>query len=86
LVRELALKSRTLFPYTCEDWPGENFAIVKVIEDAFASGRIVLVVAGTRAQDTRTATSLLSQGKLADRTESSVKIVGEVATYQVTPF
>jgi hypothetical protein len=51
-------------------------AYVKVVEDAFATGRVALVVAGTNAADTRLATSLLSQGRLADRTEDGVRVSG----------
>ena len=61
-------------------------AYVKVVEDAFATGRVALVVAGTNAADTRLATSLLSQGKLADRTESGVKVSGTVTAPVVTPM
>jgi hypothetical protein len=61
-------------------------AYVKVVEDAFATGRVALVVAGTNAADTRLATSLLSQGRLADRTESGVKVSGTVTAPVVTPM
>jgi hypothetical protein len=61
-------------------------AYVKVIDDAFATGRIALVVAGTNAADTRLATSLLSQGKLADQTASGVKVSGTVTAPVVTPM
>jgi hypothetical protein len=61
-------------------------AYVKVVEDAFATGRVALIVAGTNAADTRLATSLLSQGKLADRTESGVKVSGTVTAPVVTPM
>jgi hypothetical protein len=61
-------------------------AYVKVVEDAFATGRVALVVAGTNAADTRLATSLLSQGRLADRTEDGVRVSGTVTTPVVTPM
>jgi hypothetical protein len=61
-------------------------AYVKVVEDAFATGKIALVVAGTNAADTRLATSLLSQGKLADQTASGVKVSGTVTAPVVTPM
>jgi len=61
-------------------------AYVKVIDDAFATGKIALVVAGTNAADTRLATSLLSQGKLADQTASGVKVSGTVTAPVVTPM
>jgi hypothetical protein len=61
-------------------------AYVKVIEDAFATGRVALVVAGTNAADTRLATSLLSQGKLEDQTASGVKVSGTVTAPVITPM
>jgi hypothetical protein len=61
-------------------------AYVKVVEDAFATGRVALVVAGTNAADTRLATSLLSQGRLADRTEDGVRVSGTVTAPVVTPM
>jgi hypothetical protein len=61
-------------------------AYVKVVEDAFATGKIALVVAGTNAADTRLATSLLSQGKLEDQTASGVKVSGTVTAPVVTPM
>ncbi|MGC8993707.1 MAG: hypothetical protein ACP5JK_03010, partial [Candidatus Aenigmatarchaeota archaeon] len=61
-------------------------AYVKVIEDAFATGKVALVVAGTNAADTRLATSLLSQGKLADQTASGVKVSGTVTAPTITPM
>jgi len=61
-------------------------AYVKVVEDAFETGKIALVVAGTNAADTRLATSLLSQGKLEDQTASGVKVSGTVTAPVVTPM
>jgi hypothetical protein len=61
-------------------------AYVKAIDDAFATGRVALVVAGTNAADTRLATSLLSQGKLEDQTASGVKVSGTVTAPVVTPM
>jgi hypothetical protein len=67
-------------------WWTPGAAYVKVIDDAFATGKIALVVAGTNAADTRMATSLLSQGKLADQTASGVKISRTVTAPVVTPM
>ncbi|MCC5994598.1 MAG: S-layer protein [Candidatus Aenigmarchaeota archaeon] len=61
-------------------------AYVKVVEDAFTTGKVALVVAGTNAADTRLATSLLSQGKLEDQTASGVKVSGTVTAPVVTPM
>jgi len=47
------------FSYSCTSWPGRNFGLLQVVDDAFASGKTALVVAGTRAGDTR-----LVSGKL----------------------
>ncbi|MEM5875174.1 MAG: S-layer protein [Candidatus Aenigmatarchaeota archaeon] len=77
--------SFTCFPTLGEAWtPGA--AYVQVIEDAFATGRVALVVAGTNAEDTRLATSLLSQGKLEGQTASKVKVTGTVAAPVITPM
>lgn len=47
------------FPYSCSSWPGRNFGLLQVVDDAFASGKVALVVAGTRSADTRVVTSKL---------------------------
>ncbi|MBI4895460.1 MAG: S-layer protein [Candidatus Aenigmarchaeota archaeon] len=47
------------FPYSCKSWPARNFGLLQVVDDAFASGKVALVVAGTRAEDTRWVTSKL---------------------------
>jgi len=49
------------FPYTCASWPGRNFARIQVVDNAFATGHQALVVAGTRAADTRVAGNVLQQ-------------------------
>jgi len=58
LVAELgnAGKHMTLEEYRAE---GEGFAIIDYIEDAFATGKAALVVAGHSAEDTRTAANIL---------------------------
>ena len=91
LVQALVDAGKLDAKFTCaggelgEAWtPGT--AYVKVIEDAFATGRIALVVAGTDAADTRRATSLLSQGGLTDRTETGVTITGTVTAPVITPL
>lgn len=50
------------FPYACDTWPGENFGIVHVVEDAFEAGKAALVIAGTRAADTDMAGRVVQQG------------------------
>ncbi len=74
LVADLATEGK--FPYACDSWPGENFALVKVIEDAFATGKVAVVVAGTRAQDTDLAALAIQSDKLEGNTATEVKITG----------
>jgi len=91
LVQQLVDAGKLDASFTCAGGtPGEAWtpgaAYVKVIEDAFATGRIALVVAGTDAADTRLATSLLSQGKLEDQTAAGVKVSGTVTAPVITPM
>ncbi len=87
LVANLATAGK--FDYTCANWPGSNFAIIKVVDDGFATGKVALVVAGTRADDTRLGTSVLQQynqpavsGKL---TGTTITVTGTaVATATIT--
>ncbi len=72
------------FDYTCSNWPGENFALIRLVDDAFTTGKTALVIAGTRAADTRSATTALQQydvspysGKL---TGTKVKVVDTTVT------
>jgi hypothetical protein len=60
LVADLATAGK--FAYTCANWPGRNFGLLKVIDDAFATGKTALVVAGTTATDTRNAAQKLQSG------------------------
>lgn len=80
LVNELADQGD--FDYTCDSWPGRDFGIIKVIDDAFADGYEAVVVAGTRAEDTRTACSALQlyDTKLSDVSASSVEVTGSVGS------
>lgn len=66
----------------------ENAAIIKVIDDKFATGKVVVVVAGWSASDTRLASSVLQAyaEKLKDITADSVKVSGTtLATATITP-
>lgn len=81
LVASLAKDGK--FDYKCEGgagtqpiWPGENFALVKVVQDAFKVGKVAVVVAGTRAQDTDLAALAIQSGKLAGNNATSVKLTG----------
>jgi hypothetical protein len=82
LVADLAAAAK--FPYTCETWPAENFGVIQVIEDAFATGKVAVVIAGTRAEDTDLAARLVQTTQLADRTEAAVKVTGTVETPTIT--
>ena len=82
LVATLATAGK--FDYSCANWPGENFALIKLVDDAFITGKTALVIAGTRAADSRDATTALQQfdvapyaGKL---TGTKVKVVGTAIT------
>jgi hypothetical protein len=86
LVAQLATAGK--FDYTCAaNWPASNFAVIKVVDDAFATGKVALVVAGTTAADTRLGTDTLQQystlsGKLVG---SAVTVTGTtVATATIT--
>ncbi len=66
----------------------EGTAIIRIVDDAFTTGKIAVIVAGFEADDTRLATSVLQQAatKLAGVTASSVVVSGtEVATATITP-
>jgi len=73
--------------YTCHGsaWtPGTAYVIA--IDNAFATGKIALLVAGTSAADTKLATDVLSQGKIpATYTGSSAKITGTITSPTITP-
>ncbi|MBU3958160.1 MAG: S-layer protein, partial [Nanoarchaeota archaeon] len=74
LVANLAASGK--FPYTCDTWPAENAAWVSVIQDAFQTGKVAVVVAGTRAQDTDLAALAIQSGMLSGKNATSVKLTG----------
>lgn len=79
LVASLATASGSasaMYPYTCASWPGRNFGSIRVIDDAFATGHQVVVVAGTRAAETRLAANVLQQYDtlLAGQTSQNVEV------------
>ena len=78
LVAELADAGK--FDYTCDSWPGRDFGLIQAVDDGFATGKVALVVAGTRAADTRVAASALQMydTKLAGQTAASVEVTGTV--------
>ncbi len=63
------------FPYSCKSWPARNFGLLQVVDDAFASGKVALVVGGTRAADTRMATSKLQMYDTASLSGTSKEVV-----------
>ncbi len=76
LVSDLAADGK--FAYTCDTWPGEDFGWIEVIPGAFAEGKTVLIIAGTRPADTDLACRVVQDGtKLEGKTASSAKVTGE---------
>ncbi len=71
LVAELADAGKTL---TLDQWRTDyvDKAIVQVVEDAFATGRVALIVAGYEAQNTRDAAAKLLAGEVDDRTAAVI--------------
>jgi len=84
LVAELA--DAGTFSYTCDTWPGRDFGLIQAVDDGFATDKVALVVAGTQADDTRTATSALQlyDTKLSGLTGGSVEVTGSVGSPSVT--
>ena len=72
--------------YTCGGaaWTSGT-AYVIAVDDAFATGKIALLVAGTTRAETRLATDVLSQGKIPSTyTGSSAKITGTITSPTIT--
>jgi len=82
LVAELAAGGKLLYegsPLTCEAWDartyaGDTFGLLSLINDAFATGKVALVVAGSRAEQTRWATSILQNFDQYNLAGTAVKI------------
>jgi hypothetical protein len=72
------------FDYACDSWPGRDFGMVKVVNDAFASGKAAIVIAGTRAADTDLAASVVQAG--IDNSADTVEITGSVSSPTITPM
>jgi len=78
LVADLAAAGT--FKYSCSGWPGRDFGYISVHDGAFTTGKIVVVVAGTRAADTRLASTVFQQQDLlAGRTDAAVEITSATA-------
>lgn len=85
LVRDLATAGK--IAYTCDNWPGRDFGLIQSVDDAFATGKVAVVVAGTRAADTRLASSVLQQyaTQLATQSGQVVEVTGTTAVPVITP-
>ncbi|TAL47819.1 S-layer protein [archaeon] len=66
------------FRYSCDNWPSKNFGIIEVIDDAFATYKAAIVVAGTTVND-QTLASLVLQSysrRLSGFNVKAVEITG----------
>jgi len=70
------LASAGKFKYSCSAWPGRDFGFVSVIDDAYTTGKVVVVVAGTRAADSRLASTVFQQydSLLSGRNNTAVEV------------
>jgi hypothetical protein len=82
LVAELATAGKLTYegsPLTCNAWnartdAGDVFGLLRLVENAFATGKVALVVAGSRAEQTRWATSILQNFDQYNLRGTAVKI------------
>ena len=84
LVAELAADGK--FRYGCADWPGSNFGIIETADNAFGGTNMAVVVAGTRAEDTRRACKVLKDFADYTLTGDSMKVTGTSTTPVVEPY
>jgi len=72
-----ALNVSQSFP-DCVAGIATNSALIKVVDNVYTTGKVVVVVAGYAAKDTRTAATVLQQYDtwLKDKTKSSVTVTG----------
>jgi hypothetical protein len=83
LVAELATAGK--FDYTCDAWTmASGEALIKVIDDAFATGKSALVVAGTDAADTVMASRVLLNYDAYTLSGAAVKVTGTAESPVVT--
>jgi hypothetical protein len=82
LVADLATAGK--FPYTCANWPGRNFGRIQLVSDGFATGKTVLVIAGTRAEETDLAARIVQNGlpsaSATQKAGASVEVTGTVSS------
>ena len=78
VVADLAASGK--FKYSCSGWPGRDFGFISVHDGGFTTGKVVVVVAGTRAADTRLASTVFQQQDLlTGRTDAAVEITSATA-------
>jgi len=80
------LLGKTYPSYGAESGVPENAALIQVFKDKYATGKTAILIAGWSSSDTDLATSLIQQGKLADRTEMAVQVSGEVASPTISEY
>ncbi|MEM5868495.1 MAG: S-layer protein [Candidatus Aenigmatarchaeota archaeon] len=82
LVAELAAAGKFNYegaPLTCDAWnartyAGDVFGLIQLVDNAFATGKVALVVAGSRAEQTRWATSILQKYDVYNLRGTAVKV------------
>ena len=92
LVAELAAAGKLKYDgevLTCDAWnaktaAGEEFGLIELIEDAFAEGKVALVVAGSRAPQTREACNVLMDYE-AHATEFAGQVAVKVVEGVISP-
>jgi hypothetical protein len=83
LVADLATAEK--FDYGCASWPGRDFGMVSVVNDAFTDGKVALVIAGTRAADTDLAAGVVQAGTaLEGQAADTVEVTGSVSSPTIT--
>jgi len=72
------LASSGKFKYSCSGWPGRNFGYIAALDGPYVSGNQVVVVAGTRAADTRLAANVFQQWDtlLSGNNNTAVEVTG----------
>ena len=80
------LASSGKFKYTCSGWPGTNFGYIAAIDGAYTVGNQVVVIAGTRAADTRLAADVFMNANtlLAGNTNAAVQVSGTTTAPTIT--
>ena len=72
------LASSGAFKYTCSGWPGRNFGYISALDGPYTTGKVVVVVAGTTAADTRLAADVFQQWNtlLSGNSNAAVEVTG----------